>query len=286
MKKCLMAMLTLSMMAGMTPLVAQQNGALPAPKMLQIFREMVKPGRNSAHEKHEMGWPKAYRASKSPAHYLAMTSMTGVNEAWYVSGYDSYEAWETQSKAEQSDATLSAELTRLSAADGEMLDSWRSVTAVYRDDLSHRPALNIGDYRYMNVVTIRVRPGMQSKFVEARKTIKAAHEKAGMKDYYSVFEVQSGMPGPTYLLFIPMKSLKEADEARLIHGAAPYLEAMGGDEGSKKIGELNAAAVLSNESTLFAFSPKMSNAPANYLIGNAEYWNPKPVVVTKAAKKE
>jgi len=283
MKKCLMAMLTLSMIAGMTPLVAQE-GALPAPKLLQIFREMVKPGRNAAHEKHEMGWPKAYRASKSPATYLAMTSMTGVNEAWFVSGYDSYEAWEKQSKAEQSDATLSAELSRLSAVDGEMLDGWRSLTAVYRDELSHRPALNIGDYRYMNVVTIRVRPGLQAKFVEARKIIKAAHEKAGMKDYYSVFEVQSGMLGPTYLLFIPMKTLKEADEARVIHAAAAYTEAMGGEEGSKKIGELNAAAVLSNESSLFAFSPKMSSAPANYLVGNADYWNPKPAKAASAKK--
>ncbi len=285
MKRCLLGMLLL-MLLGVPSLVAQDDGAMPAPKLLQIYRETVKPGRNMAHEKLEAGWPKAYRASKSPAHYLALTSITGQNEAWYVSGYDSYEAWEKQTKAEQADATLSAEITRLSTADGEMLESWRSVTATFREDLSLRPALNMGSYRYMNVITIRVRPGLQGKFIEARKAIKAAHEKAGLKDYYSIFEVQSGMVAPTFLLFIPMKSLKEADEGRALHASAPYQEALGGEEGNKKIAELNAAAVISNESTMLAFNPKMSNPPANYTKGNDEYWNPKPAAKAAPAKKE
>ncbi|MEO5935910.1 MAG: hypothetical protein ABIP81_01730 [Terriglobales bacterium] len=142
----------------------------------------------------------------------------------------------------------------------------------------------------MNVVIIRVRPGLHSKFVEARKTIKAAHEKAGLKDYYSIFEVQSGMVSPTYLLFVPMKSLKESDEGVALHASAAYREALGGEEGRKKIAELNAAAILSNESMIFAFSPKMSNPPDNYTKGgNADYWNPKaamPKPKAPAAKKE
>ena len=123
----------------------------------------------------------------------------------------------------------------------------------------------------------------QSKFSDARKVIKAAHEKAGLKDYYSVFEVQSGMVGPTYMIFIPMKSLKEADEGRASHAAAAYQEALGGEEGNKKIGEMNAAAIISNESAIFAFSPKMSSPPENFLkAGNADYWNPKPAMAPKA----
>lgn len=289
MKKYLLGTLVL-MLVGVPALVAQDDGAMPAPKLLQIYREIVKPGRNAAHEKLEAGWPKAYRASKAGAHYLAMTSITGQNEAWYTTGYDSYEAWEKQTKAEQADATLSAEIGRLSTADGELLDGWRSMTLLFREDLSLRPALNIGSYRYMTVVTVRVRPGLQSKFVDARKAIKAAHEKAGLKDYYSIFEVQSGMIAPTFMIFIPMKSLKEADDARAMHASAAYQEALGGEEGNKKMAELSAAAIISNESAIFAFSPKMSNPPANYMKGNnAEYWNPKPAMAApKAApaKKE
>jgi hypothetical protein len=286
MRRVAMGVLGAFLMAGVLPLVAQDDGARPAPKMLQIYREMVKPGRGAAHEKLEAGWPKAYKNSKNSAHYLAMTSITGPSEAWFVSGYDSYEAMEKQTKAEESDATLSAELSRLQAADGELLEGTRSITARFRGDLSLRPPLNIGSYRYINVVTVRIRPGMAPKFVEMRKTIKAAHEKAGMKDYYSVFEVQSGMAGPSYLIFIPMKSLKEADEAGPLHDSAAYKEALGGEEGSKKIGELASAAVINNESSIFAFSPKMSVPPADYLAGgNADFWSPKAMMAATPKAK-
>lgn len=273
--------------AGSLPLVAQSNGEQPAPKVLQIYREIVKPGHNAAHEKVEVGWPKAYRASKKPGSYLAMASITGANEAWFVAGYDSYDAWEKQTKSDEADKTLSAEFDRLSAADSEHLDGARSITAIFREDLSLRPALNIGDYRYMNVVTVRVKPGFSGKYAEMRKAIKAAHEKTGMKDYFSVFEVTSGMQGPAFLVFVPMKSLKEADEARVIHVAPAYLDALGGEA---RLAEMSAATITSSESTMFRFSPKMSMAPANYSIGNGDFWSPKngmeKVKMSKETKKQ
>ena len=278
MKTIMKGALGLLAMAATLPLIAQSTGAQPAPKVLQIYREIVKPGHNAAHEKLEAGWPKAYRASKNPASYLGMTSITGPNEAWFISGYESYEAMEKQSKSEEMDAPLTAEFERLSAADSEHLEGARGITAIFREDLSMRPALNIGDYRYMNVVTVRVKPGFTDKYAEMRKAIKAAHEKTGMKDYYSVFEVTSGMPGPAFLVFVPMKSLKEADEARIIHMAPAYLEALGGEA---RLADMNAATIMSSESMLFRFSPKMSIPPANYSIGNGDYWSPKEEMAKK-----
>lgn len=285
MKKLAMATLAVGLLASSIPLVAQDDGARPAPNVLQIFREVVKPGRAAAHEKVEIGWPKAFRASKNSPRYIGMISITGPSEAWFVSGYPSYEAWEKQSKAEEADPVLSAEQSRLAAADGELLENVRSIIARFREEMSHRPPLNIGSYRYMNVVTVRVRPGMQGKFTEMRKMVKAAHEKAGLKDYYSVFEVQSGMPGPTYMIFIPMKSLKEADEAGPLHSSPAYLEALGGEEGQKKMSELASAAVLNNESAVFAFNPRISVPPPEYTLADAEYWNPKPVLATAPKAK-
>ena len=140
MKKIALGALAVFVLSFTLPLVAQDDGASPAPNVIQIYREMVKPGRTAAHEKVEMGWPRAFRASKNPSHYLAMTSITGPTEAWFVAGYPSYEAWEKESKAQAEDATLTAETNRLSAVDGELLENVRSITAHYRDDMSHRPA--------------------------------------------------------------------------------------------------------------------------------------------------
>jgi len=283
MKKILTGGLALLMCAAVLPMAAQDNGATPAPAILQIYREVIKPGRTAAHEKIEAGWPKAYHNNPNSAHYLGMTSITGPSEAWFVSGYASYDAWEKQTKAEASDRALTAETTRLATADGEVVESARSITARFREELSLRPALNIGDYRYINVVTVRVRPGMQDKFIEMRKMIKAAHEKTGMKDYYSIFAVQSGMPTPTFLIFIPMKTLKEADEAGPLHEAPAYKEALGGEAGDKKLSELASASIQNIESMIFSFNPKMSVPPPSYSMGaNSDYWNPKQEAAPKA----
>jgi hypothetical protein len=286
MRKTLISALATFVLAGAFPLMAQDNGARPAPKILQIYRESVKPGHTAAHEKTEVGWPKAFKAGKSSSAYLAMTTMTGPSEAWFLSGYPSYEAWEKQRKADDANTMMTAELDRLSTADGEHLEKTNSITAMFREDLSMRPALNIGDYRYMSVSIVRVRPGMVPKYVEMRKAIKAAHEKTGMKDYYSVFAIQSGMPGPAFLIFVPMKSLKEADEAGPLHNSAAYKEAMGGDEGEKKMSEMASASIINSESYLFAFSPKMSVPPPEYSMGgNADYWAPKAVMAATTKSK-
>lgn len=285
MKRIGIGILLMSLLGVVLPVVAQDDGAGPAPNVLQIFVERVKPGRTAAHEKIETGWPKAFRNSKNPSHYLAMTSITGPTEAWFVAGYPNYEAWEKETKSQETDAALQAELSRLSAADGDVLDNVRSVTARFRADMSHRPNLNIGAYRYISVTTVRVRPGMQSKFVEARKMIKAAHEKAGNKDYYSVFEVQSGMTGPAYLIFIPMKSLKEVDEAGPLHTSAAYVEALGGEEGQNKIAELANAAIVNTDNAIFAFNPKISSPPPEYSKADPAFWNPKPMMAAAPKAK-
>lgn len=277
MKKTAASVLGLCMFAAALPALAQKNdGARPAPKVIQIWREVVKPGRGPAHEANEAAWAKTYRSSKTPPRYIAMTTIAGPTEAWFVGGHESFDAIEKQMKAEEGDAALTAQTNRLSATDGEMLENVRVIIARFRDDLSHRPSLNIGDYRYMHVITVRVRPGTQGKFTELRKIIKAAHEKNAMTDYFSVFEVQSGMAAPTYLVFIPMKSLKEMDETGPLHTSAAYVEAVGGEEGQKKMAEISNTAILNTESMVFRFNPKMSVPMPEYAIGNEEFWNPKP----------
>ena len=284
MKKILAVGLVFFLMLGLA--VSQENGARPAPKMIQIYREFVKPGHNVAHEKVEAGWPKAFKANKSASTYLGMSAITGGNEAWYVSGYDSYEAWEKATAADEANPALSAEIARLQTADGDHVEGFRALTARFREELSLRKPLNIGDYRYMTVAIVRVRPGMNNQFADLRKKIKEAHEKAGLEDWYSVFEVQSGMPTPTYLIFVPMKSLKEVDDNAKLHTADKYVEALGGAEGQKKMAEANAQIITSTESMIFRFSPKMSNPPANYLVGNADFWTPKPPMMKAKGPQE
>src|SRR5262245_19404965 len=100
-----------------TPHVAAQDQPPEAPaKVLQIIREEIKAGRASAHETYESGYVKAYAAARR-APYLAMSTLTGPSEAWYLVPFASYAALEQEHEATANDATLSAELERLDEGD-------------------------------------------------------------------------------------------------------------------------------------------------------------------------
>ena len=258
--------------------------AAPSPRVLQIYREEVKPGKNAAHEKVETGWPRAYASAKWPTYYLAITSSTGPNEAWFLSGWDSLAAWEKSSQAEEKNAALQAQLQQLSAQDGELLSGARSVVANFREDLSYRGSeVPFGKMRYFYLSTVRIRPGHDSDFTDGIKIAKKAHEAAKVPERWSVYQVSQGMPAGTYLIFEPLQSLADVDNFPQTHGEA-YRNAVG-DEGRKKLQEMAASGTLSSEVNIFAFSPKMSYANPEWVKADPEYWAPKPKAAP-AAKKE
>jgi hypothetical protein len=265
--------------------VAQEQAPPGPPKVLQIIREDVKPGKDAAHAKVEAGWPRAFASAKSPTHYIAMVAITGPSEAWFVVGFDSLAAWEKDRQNNDNSAALTAELGQLGEKDGELLTGVRTIIAVYREELSYRPTgINIGLMRYFYVTTFRVRPGHDNDFVEANKIVRAAHEKADVPEHWAVFQVISGMPAGTYLSIQPLKSLAEVDAFPQTHGKA-YREATG-DDGRKKLSELASAGSLSSETNIFAFSPKMSYVSRETASADPDFWKPKTVANAAAGAKK
>ena len=63
--------------------------------------------------------------AKWPTHYLAVNSITGKPRVLFLTGYDSFEAWEKDVQATQKNATLSAALDRAAVADGDLLSDCR-----------------------------------------------------------------------------------------------------------------------------------------------------------------
>lgn len=250
------------------------------PKILQIFREDVKPGKGAAHEKIEVGWPAAFRKAGSMAHYLAMTAP---GEAWFVSPWDSFEAAEKDAKAVDANAALTAELERLSAADGELLSKVGGMWAVYREELSYRPEWDTAQMRYFAVTTVRLNPGYGRDFTLVRKAVNEAHDKAKIDERWGAYEVVVGAPAGTYLFFAPVKSLAEWDAVEAAHGK-PYQEALG-DANRDMIRDFQRAGVKSADTQLFMFSPKMSFLAKEFMERDKDFWMPKPAAPASAKKE-
>src|SRR5688572_17489976 len=158
--------------------VSSQAVPTSQPNLLTITREEVKTGHNAAHAAHEAGWPAAYAKAKSPYYYLAMVSMTGPNEAWYISSYTSHATYGESMKMESDNATLSAELARLSRTDADHINSVRNIHAVARTDLSYGAFPDMGLARFWEITTFRVRPGHEEGFASAAKAYAAAAKRA------------------------------------------------------------------------------------------------------------
>jgi hypothetical protein len=254
--------------------VLAQGQPLPTsqPQLLTIYREQVKVGRAAEHERIEAGWPAAFAKAKSPTYYLAMTSLTGPGEAWFLTPSASNAAIAEDMKRETSDTVLAAELARLSRADGEVLNDWRIIQAVARPDLSHGAFPDLAKVRFWEVTTFRVRPGHVADFESAAKAYGASAERAAPGYGYRIYEVTAGMPQPTFLVFATVESYAQFDN--MVANGQKTMQGFTPDE-MATVQKFSTDALLSQETNRFALNPTMSYVAAETRATDLAFWTPK-----------
>jgi hypothetical protein len=262
---------------------AEGPGPGGPPKVLQIYREEVKVGKGPAHVKVEKSFVAAMAKANWPTHYLAMTTVTGPSEAWFLTGYPSFAAWEKDRDETDKNKALTADLDRLVEKDGELLTNGRSLVAFLREDLSAGSPVDIPKMRYFRLLTFRVRPGHENDFQDAVKIVKGAYEKAKIDLPWAVYQVSGGMPGPTFMIFLPMKSMSEIDTALTRTGALREAE---GPENEKALAKMASDGYATVESNIFAFSPAMSYPSKEFVARDPEFWTPRPEAKTAAPAKK
>jgi hypothetical protein len=265
--------------------VATAQDATPTPpKVIQITREWVKPGRaGMAHDQSEAAFVAALTRGKVQGHYVALNSMSGKSRALYITRYPSFEAWEKDNKAVDKNAELSAELDRAGAADGELLDGIDQAVATYSEELSYRPRPDLSHARYYEINVFHVRPGHNREWREVVKMYEDACDKAGMKAHWGMYEVVYGLEGGTYIALTHRESLTEIDEG--IAKGKNFMEAMGGAEGMQKFDELFGQAVDSLHTELFSINPKQSYAEDAWIKADPDFWKPNAKSSEAAAAK-
>jgi hypothetical protein len=245
--------------------------AMTPPPYLQIFQEQVKVGRAGAHPAVESGWPRAFARAKIQNHYIAMTSIYGPPEAWFTAGVRSIAEIEEQNQAIEKAPGLNKELDRLAQADAANLSGYRAILARFLPDLSNGSDINAGEMRIWEVLIFNVRPGREANFFEAAKAYKSMVQDAKLTVPWATYQVFSGMPGPTFLVFLPHKTLAEIDPST---GVGAAIEKAMTPEFMKKLGDL-AEGYSSIESRIFAVSPEMSYPRPEWVSQDPSFWGKK-----------
>jgi hypothetical protein len=236
------------------PLAAQTMPPGP-PAVLWIQRELVKPGKNSAHNDWEAGWPRAFAQSNWPTTYLAMNAMSGPNEAWFLIGYPSFAAMEKDLAATDANATLTTEMKRLGAGESEYVETTSSILARYVPSLSHNPQVNLPKMRYFEVIRYTMKPGHDPDFARGANLYAEGSTRGKVDNHWATFQVVSGLPAGTYLVFVPMSSISTFDTGTADDNA--IMTALGADKAAA-LGKVMTDGVATVQSQIFAFNPKMS----------------------------
>ena len=284
MKKSLLLFLIVILLSAFAQVMAQPGpDHMSPPNVLLIVREEIKPGMMGVHGRHSAEFVSVFNELQTPNHRIAMAPVAGnENEVIYITPLQSFAELEginlaTVTKLEAATGKTRAKLDRLDKEGPLLHSAMRDMWGLYRPDISFNPGVPIQQMRYFVITTIRVRPGMDQRFAEyAMKLINAAR-KAKVDNYHTaIFQIGSGAPAGTYLIFRPMKSLSELDAQ-----VGVKVRAAMGDDQRKDIDKDVSEIVISSESSTYAFAPRMSYVPKEFAAVDPDFWNPKPEMAAK-----
>jgi hypothetical protein len=154
-----------------------------------------------------------------------------------------------------------------------------------RWDLSRKPPKDadayvklIGESRFLRTTAVHIRPGHITDFEALSKEMKEAGEKNPDTQPVFVSQVIEGGNGTTFYVTSLRSSLAGFDHN-------PTLREILGEEGFKKFQQISADAVETAESTLFRFTPDLSNPPEEVAQVASDFWRPKAVMAAAAKPK-
>lgn len=279
----------IAILAASSQVFAQPPAEMGPPKAMLIIREEIKPGMMASHARHSAEFVNVFNQLQTPNHRLALVPVAGnENEVLYLNPVRSFSELEGVNKAtDKKLAAVNGSMkVKLDALDKEapaMHAAMRDMLAVYRQDLSFNPGVNIAHMRYFNVTTTRVRPGYEAAYIEyVTKVINIARQKAKVDNLHvAVYQVISGSPGGTFLAFRPMKSLAELDDP-----IGMRVRASMSDDQRKDADKTVRETIMSSEVSTYAFAPGMSYVDKQFASLDPDFWSPKPQTAVKAKPRK
>jgi hypothetical protein len=218
-----------------------------------------------------------------PNSWIVLDSITGDSEVLSFDPFDSF-AQIGEAFAEWGPIYAAhAELGKFQAQINGALASQRTIVAERRDDLSYRAKhIDLSKARFLRVLEVRLHPGHEGEFAEAFKNLAAAYEKTESDLPWVVYQVNVGMPSPTFFAFVPMRTLAQNDDLLKLRDLLHEAEG----EAAEHMQQIARAAYAHTESNLYAISPEKSHVSKEFAAGDPEFWTSQPPVPMRVAAKK
>jgi hypothetical protein len=250
------------------------SAASAPPKILLLVHQQFKFGSESARQKLEVSVTRTCDRIDVPNAWIDFQSITGPPEALFFDPLDSFEQLDTAFAVWGQILASHPALARLLDEIKALETSESTIIAVRRDDLGYRvKRIDLSKARFMRVLEVRLHPGHESDFVDSFKLLSVAYEKIDADMPWVVYQTNVGMPSPSFLVFVPMRALKENDSYL---ARAPKLREAEGEEGFDRMQQIARDAYASTESNLYSVSPEMSHVTKEFSGGDPDFWSPRP----------
>jgi quinol monooxygenase YgiN len=264
------------------PMAAQAQG-----DYLDVYIVNVKPEKAADFDALARKMAEANRKYNGD-HWLAMDTMYGkANTTVFVSTRQSY------ADIDKANDAFMAALNKAYGKEAaqKMLNDWNNCIAGARTefrrrrwDLSRKTPTDaaayakfIGESRVLRTTAVHVRPGRIADFENLLKEIKAASEKMENTQPLLISQVIEGGKGTTFYVSGLRTGLAGFDKN-------PTMREILGEEGYKKFLQQSAELIEESESSVFRFSPELSNPPEEVMAAAPDYWHPKVAMAEKTAK--
>ncbi len=260
------------------------SGAAP-PKLVMLVYQRFSSNKTAESGKALAAAARVCANLDVPNSWIVMDSVTGEQE---VLSFDPFDSFAHIDKAFAAWGGIYASHPDLGKAQAQItgaLVSQRTIVAVSRDDLSYRPdRIDLSKARFLRVLEVRLHPGHEGQFAEAFQKLGAAYEKTDSDLPWVVYQVNVGMPSPTFFAFVPMKTLAQNDD--LLNRRDRLREAEG--DAAERMQQIAREAYVHTESNLYAVSPEKSHVSKEFAAGDPKFWTPKvqaPVEATVRKSK-
>lgn len=204
-----------------------------------------------------------------PRYWIDLESLSGEPEALSFSPFESYEEMEQSNYDWNQFLAGHPDLQRMKEDAGGLVGGVRKIIAIRRDDLGYlTDTIDLSEARFLHVLEVRLFPGRESDFADAFKILAEAHAKVQSETPWVVYEVDAGLPAPTFLVVSPMAELKQRDDILAL--AAPLSDVEG--ESGETVKKIARESYASTENTVYAINPRMSHVSKAFAATDLDFW--------------